>query len=50
MTVSLGGIKENYEWLYKDYGIRAIPMPILNDPFHITSGNFQFFEKLMKGE
>lgn len=49
-TISMGGIKKDYERLYKAYGIRAVSMPILNDPFHITSGNFSFFEKIMKGE
>jgi hypothetical protein len=46
----MSGRKKDYERLYKVYGIRAIPMPILDDPFSITSGNFTFFEKIMKGE
>lgn len=43
-------IKKNQEQIYKQYGIRVDPAPLLCDPFHITSECFHFFEQLMKGE
>ena len=43
-------IKKNREQIYKQYGIRVDPAPLLCDPFHITSECFHFFEQLMKGE
>ena len=49
-TIGMGGIKNDYVRLYRDYRIRAVPMPVLKDPFHITSGCFRFFEEIMKGE
>lgn len=49
-TIGIGGIKNDYERLNRDYRIHAVPMPLLEDPFHITSGCFRFFEEIMKGD
>jgi hypothetical protein len=49
-TVCMRGTRQGSLNLYRVYGIRVISAPILSDPFHITSGQFSFFEKLMKGE
>lgn len=48
--IGMGGINKDYERLYRNYGIHAVPMPSLEDPFHITSKEFRFFEQIMKGE
>ena len=44
------GTKSDYARLHADFGVQAEPMPVLKDPFHITSGCFRFFEEIMKGE
>jgi hypothetical protein len=49
-TVCMRGKKSNCAQLARHYGIRVISAPELRDPFHITSGTFPFFEKIMKGE
>ena len=48
--IGMGGNKKDYERLSKLYGIHAVPMPYLEDPFYITSKKFSFFEQIMKGE
>jgi hypothetical protein len=49
-TVCMREGKKDSAHLYSAYGIRVVTAPILSDPFHITSGQFPFFEKILKGE
>ena len=49
-TVGRDGTKSDYARLHADFGIQVEPMPVLKDPFRITSGCFHFFEEIMKGD
>jgi hypothetical protein len=48
--VCMRGEKSDCARLSRIFGIQVISAPELRDPFHITSGQFPFFEKIMKGE
>ncbi len=48
-TVGRDGIKSDYARLRADFGIQVEPIPVLKNPFCITSGSFSFFEEIMKG-
>jgi hypothetical protein len=46
--VCLRGTEEGCANLYKRCGVRVISAPFLGNPFHITSGQFSFFETILK--
>ena len=45
----VGKSEKNFRRIYKAYGIRVHPVPFLENPFHISSDYFGFFENIWKG-